>query len=135
MCIAIKSFYKRAANFLVSIVASDESWIHHYDPISHLEAKVWKRSGEQTSTRLRQEKSDEKIMMIIFWDKDGVLLTEYLSRGTTINDFYYSKERKGVYVIFIYNTKILLHLTFDEQTDKKRYASTANRTHDQDWFT
>ena len=34
----------------------------------------------------------------------------------------YSKERKGVYVIFIYNTKILLPLTFDEQTDKKRYA-------------
>ena len=38
-------------------------------------------------------------------------------------------------VIFIYNTKILLPLTFDEQTDKKRYASTGNRTHDQDWFT
>ena len=47
----------------------------------------------------------------------------------------YSKERKGVYAIFIYNTKILLPLTFDEQTDKKRYASTGNRTHDQDWFT
>ena len=29
----------------------------------------------------------------------------------------------------------LLPLTFDEQTDKKRYASTGNRTHDQDWFT
>ena len=38
-------------------------------------------------------------------------------------------------MIFIYNTKILLPLTFDEQTDKKRYASTGNRTHDQDWFT
>ena len=25
-------------------------------------------------------------------------------------------------LIFIYNTKILLPLTFDEQTDKKRYA-------------
>ena len=24
-------------------------------------------------------------MMIIFWDKDGVLLTEYLPRGTMIN--------------------------------------------------
>ena len=47
----------------------------------------------------------------------------------------YSKERKEVYVIFIYNTKILLSLTFDEQTDKKRYAWTRNRTHDQDWFT
>ena len=47
----------------------------------------------------------------------------------------YSKERKGVCVIFIYNTKIFLPLTFDEQTDKKRYASTGNRTHDEDWFT
>ena len=47
----------------------------------------------------------------------------------------YSKERKGVYVIFIYNTKILLPLTFVEQTDKKRCASTENRTHDQDSFT
>ena len=26
----------------------------------------------------------------------------------------YLKERKGVYVIFIYNTKILLPLTFDD---------------------
>ena len=47
----------------------------------------------------------------------------------------YSKERKGVYVIFMYNIKISLPLTFDEQTDKKRYASTGHRTHDQDWFT
>ena len=29
-------------------------------------------------------------MMIIFWDKDGVLLTEYLPRGTTINGPYYA---------------------------------------------
>ena len=71
--------------FFDSIVTGDESWIHHYDPLSQLEAKIWKRSGEQTPTRLRQERSAGKIMMIIFWDKDGVLLTEYLLRGTTIN--------------------------------------------------
>ena len=29
-------------------------------------------------------------MMIIFWDTDGVLLTEYLPRGTTINDPRYA---------------------------------------------
>jgi hypothetical protein len=29
-------------------------------------------------------------MMVIFWDKDGVLLTEYLPRGTTINGPYYA---------------------------------------------
>ena len=59
--------------------------MHHYDPLSQLEAKVWKRLGGQTPTRLRQERSAGKIMMIIFWDKDGVLLTEYVPHGTTIN--------------------------------------------------
>ena len=29
-------------------------------------------------------------MVIIFWDKGGVLLTQYLPRGTTINDPYYA---------------------------------------------
>ena len=77
-------------NFFHSIVTGDESWIHHYDPLSQLEAKVWKRLREQTPTRLRQERSAGKIMMMIFWDKDGVLLTEYLLRGTTINGPYYA---------------------------------------------
>ena len=73
------------AKFFDCIITDDESWIHHYDPLSQLEAKVWKRLGEQTPTRLRQERSARKIMMIIFWDKDGVLLTEYPPHGTTIN--------------------------------------------------
>ena len=76
--------------FFDCIVTGDESWIHHYDSLSHLEAKVWKRLGEQVPTRLRQERSAGKIMMIIFWDKDGVLLIEYLPLGTTINGSCYA---------------------------------------------
>ena len=34
------------AKFSDCIVTGDESWIHHYDPLSQLEAKVWKRLGE-----------------------------------------------------------------------------------------
>ena len=68
------------AKFFDSIVTGDDSWIRHYDPSSQLEAKVWKRLDEQTPTRLHQERSARKIMMMIFWDKDGVLLTEYLQR-------------------------------------------------------
>ena len=29
-------------------------------------------------------------MMTIFWDKDGILLTDYLARGSTINGPYYA---------------------------------------------
>ena len=54
------------AKFFDSIVTGDEFWIHHYDALSQLEAKVWKNLDEQTLTRLRQERSAGKIMMIIF---------------------------------------------------------------------
>ena len=76
--------------FFDCIVTGDGSWTHHYDPLSQLEAKIWKRLRKQTSTRLRQERSAGKIMMIIFWDKDGVLFTEYLPHGTTINGLCYA---------------------------------------------
>ena len=55
--------------FFHCIVTGDESCIHHYDPLGQLEAKVWKRLRGQTPTRLRQERSAGKIMMMIFWGK------------------------------------------------------------------
>jgi hypothetical protein len=76
--------------FFARIVTGDESWVYHYDPLSQVEAKVWKTPGEQTPTQLRRQRSAEKLMMIISWDKDGVLLTDYLPRGTTINGPYYA---------------------------------------------
>ena len=36
--------------FFDCILTGDESWIHHYDPLSQLEAHVWKRLGEPTPT-------------------------------------------------------------------------------------
>ena len=55
--------------FFHSIVTGNESWIRHYDPLRQLEAKNWKRPGEQTPTPLHQERSAGKMMMIIFWDR------------------------------------------------------------------
>ena len=54
------------AKFSDCIVTGDESWTHHYNPLSQLEVKVWKRLGKQTPTRLRQERSARKMMLIIF---------------------------------------------------------------------
>ena len=77
-------------DFLGRIVTGDETWIHHYDPLSQLEAKVWKKPGEKTPTRPRIQRSTGKIMMTIFWDNKGILLTDYLSRGDTISGQYYA---------------------------------------------
>jgi len=36
------------------------------------------------------QKSAGKALASIFWDKDGILITDYLPRGQTINAEYYS---------------------------------------------
>ena len=40
-------------------------------------------------------------MMIIFWDKDGVLLTEYLPRGTTINGPCYASIIERLHSVIV----------------------------------
>ena len=57
------------------------------------------------------------------------------SSPVTEGKYDYSKERKGVYLIFIEHTRILLPSTFHEATDNARYASTLRRTRDHDCFT
>lgn len=78
------------ADFFDQIVTGDETWIYYYDPLSQREAKVWKKPNEETPTQLRRTRSAGKIMMIVFWDKNGILFTEYLPRGTTIDGSYYA---------------------------------------------
>ena len=53
-------------------------------------ASVNKKPDEETPTPLRRTRPAEKIMMIIFWDRYGILLTEYLPGGTTICGSYYA---------------------------------------------
>ena len=65
-------------NFFDRIVTGDESWIHHYDPESNLEAKQWKHAESPTPKRPRARSSAGKIMMTVFWDQAGILLLDFL---------------------------------------------------------
>lgn len=38
----------------------------------------------------RTQKSVKKVMLSIFWDKDGILLVDYLPRGFSITRGYYT---------------------------------------------
>ena len=46
---------------------------------------VNKKPDEETATRLRRTRPAEKIIMVIFWDKHGIFLTEYPPGGTAIS--------------------------------------------------
>ena len=46
-------------------------------------------SQQETATRLCRTKPAGKIIMAIFWDRSGFLLSEYLPGGTMISGCYY----------------------------------------------
>jgi len=47
-------------------------------------------AAHPTPKKFRVQKSSGKVLGSIFWDQDGILLTDYLPTGQTINAEYYS---------------------------------------------
>ena len=64
--------------------------MHHCDPLSKAETKVWKMPQEKTPAHPRKQKSAGKVLLSVFWDSEGVLLKDCLSQRRTINGEYYA---------------------------------------------
>ena len=72
------------------IVTGDETWVHHYDPESKQESMQWRKKGEKPPVKFKVTPSAGKIMAIIFWDSEGILMIDYKDKGVTITGEYYS---------------------------------------------
>ena len=68
------------------LVTMDETWLYHYDPETKQQSTEWRHSGSPRPPK----KSAVKVLASIFWDRDGILLIDYLPKGQTINVEYYS---------------------------------------------
>ncbi|GBM33625.1 Mariner Mos1 transposase [Araneus ventricosus] len=76
--------------FLNKIVTGDETWVCHVTPDSKQQSMEWRQSRFPTTL------SVHKIMCTVFWDKQGVLLVEFLPRGETINAVRYCESLRKV---------------------------------------
>ncbi|GBP81308.1 Mariner Mos1 transposase [Eumeta japonica] len=54
------------------------------------ESIQWTKKGERPPKKFKVQKSASKLMATIFWDSEGVLLIDYLPKGTTMNGQYYA---------------------------------------------
>ena len=77
-------------NYFDRFVTGDGTWVYYTIP------SVKKKPDEGIPTRLRRTRPAEKTIMVIFWGKYGILLSEYLSGGTTISGHYYASIIEGL---------------------------------------
>jgi hypothetical protein len=71
-------------DFFSRLVTTDESWIHQYDPETKESSKQWKHLESLPPKKAKTQPSAGKVMLTVFWDQDGVILTDYLAKGHTI---------------------------------------------------
>ena len=79
-------FFRRDPNdFLWQLVTMDETWLYHYDPETKQQSMEWRHSGSPRPKTFPVQKSAGKFLASIFWDQDGIIHIDYLSKGQTIN--------------------------------------------------
>ena len=71
---------------LDALVTCDESWIYCYNPEFPVEA-CWLSQTQKA----RQSKSTDKLLMVPFFDRTGMIYMHWVPTGQTVNKEYYVK--------------------------------------------
>lgn len=91
--LAISSdLFDRATNdpqFMRLVITGDESWIYGYDPETKQQSSQWKTPGSPRPKKARQVRSKIKVMLLVFFDADGIVHHEYTPQGQTVNKEFY----------------------------------------------
>jgi len=75
-------FFRRDQNdFLSQMLTMDETWLYHYDPKTKQQTMEWRRSDSPRPKNFRVQKSAGKLLASIFWDQDGIHLTDYFPKA------------------------------------------------------
>ena len=74
------------------LVTQDETWVHHYDPEAKRQSMQWKHTDSPTPLKFKVTSSSKKVMASVFWDREGVIMVDYLEKGSTNNGKYYADE-------------------------------------------
>jgi len=67
--------------FLKNIVTGDESWVYGYDPETKQQSSQWKGPSSPQPKKGRQVQSKTKVMLLAFFDSEGIIHHEYTPEG------------------------------------------------------
>lgn len=76
-------------NDVQRIITGDETWVHEYDVETAQQSSEWRAKDEPKPKKPRQSRSKIKTMLIVFFDFQGVVHSEYLPTGQTANAAWY----------------------------------------------
>ncbi|CAK9827582.1 Mariner Mos1 transposase [Anthophora retusa] len=75
--------------FMKRIITGDETWVYEYDMQTSQQSSEYRLENEPNPKKPRQSRSKIKVMLTVFFDYRGVVHSEFLPDGQTVNKEYY----------------------------------------------
>ena len=75
-------------NFMGQITGN-ETWVYGYDPETKHQSSQWKSADYPRPKKAHQVLSKVKVMLIVFFDIEGIVHYEYVPQGQTVNQQFY----------------------------------------------
>ena len=75
--------------FIQRIITGDETWVYEFDMQTSQQAAEWRYPHEPKPKKPRQSRSKVKVMLLVFFDYHGVVHSEFVPNGSTVNKEYY----------------------------------------------
>ena len=85
----LQLFQCNKKEFLCKYMPVDETWIHHFTPVSNQQSAKWTAVGESYPKWPKMQTSAGKVLASVFWDVQDILFIDYLEKGKTINSKYH----------------------------------------------
>ena len=86
----LKWFRSKEDDFLSRLVTVDETWVHYYEPENKAQSHQSVGPGSPRPKKFKTQPSAGKVMAIVFWDAQGVIMFDFLAKKSTITVAYYA---------------------------------------------
>ena len=86
--------------FFKNIVTGDESWVYEYDPETNQQSLQWKCPTSPQPKKGCQVRNKTKVMLLAFFDSEGIITTSALPMGKQINKEFYVEVLRHLHESF-----------------------------------
>ena len=86
----LKRFRSKEDDFLSRLVTVDETWVHYYEPENKAQSRQSVGLGSPRPKKFKTQPSAGKVMAMVFWDVQGVIMLDFLAKKSTITGADYA---------------------------------------------